>query len=205
MPKRFIKTLSGAGHHAYQCDLSRPDAVSHVLAAIERDLGPLYAGIHAAGEMPKQKQLNQLSVEEFRAELEHSLMPAFIFLSQCAAILKSHGDGLLIGITTAGVVTQRGTHARGAYSAVKFGQQGILVALREELAKSGVRVYSVAPGVMPGGLIAPPHGCFLISLRKRTPEKKLASADDVAAAVSSLIKSDNDQNSMTILIAPETE
>jgi len=201
----FLSSLPPAGCKAFACDLKSEQEAARAFEEIKRDMGPLYACIHAAGEMPRMKQLNQLTAEEFKQEIESSLMPSFNFLARGAAHLKERKEGVLVGITTAGVVTERNTKARGAYSPMKFALQGLLVALREELAQSGVRVYSVAPGVMPGGLNEKTPQAFLDMVRALIPNKELMTAQRVAQTVLQLVAEETARPEMTILLAPEAE
>lgn len=189
--------------HPYQCDLSNTGAVTATFDTLERELGPLYAGVHAAGSLPLPKQLSQLSSAELREQFDKDVFTGFAFLSECARRLKGHDTGVLVGITTAGVATSVNTKARGAYSPVKFALQGMLVALREELASSGIRVYSVAPGVMEGGLNKGTPKAFLDMVRALIPSKTLATVDDVALKVSGLLSEGNTETELTILVAPE--
>lgn len=204
--RTFLAQLPGSGHQAYQCDLEDSVAVGRVLDSVEKECGTPYACIHAAGTLPKRKQLHLSTVEDLREQFEVNVFGSFNFLSACAARLKSAGRGVLIGITTASVVSQTNTKARGAYSPMKFAVQGMLVALREELAPFSVRVYSVAPGVLPGGLNKDTPAAFLDMFKSKSPTKTLASASDVAEVVSSLCSGTSAHTSdLTVLVAPEAE
>lgn len=204
--RTIINNLPGSGHRAYFCDLGEASQVAQTISAIEKNQGPIHAAVHAAGAMPKNKRLINSTAEDLREQFEADTLPAFNFLSQCASRLKKRGRGILIGITTAGVVSAVNTRARGAYSPVKFAIQGILVALKEELAPHGVAVYSVAPGVMPGGLNSATPQAFLDIVKASGPSKTLASALDVANTVS-ILCSDNSPRptQLTFLVAPESE
>jgi len=199
-------SLPSPGCRVYQCDLTDAAAVERTIGTIEKELGSILVCVHAAGNPPKPKRLYESSLEDLREQFEPDVFGAFNFLATCARRLKEHRAGVLIGITTAAVATAANTHARGAYSPVKFAQQGMLAAFKEELSPSGIRVYSVAPGVMPGGLNRGTPQAFLDLVRERGPRKTLAQASDVAAEVSFLASDDSCRiTDLTILVAPETE
>ncbi len=203
---KFLAGLTGSGHRSYSCDLRDSSALSRVLDGIEQDYREVpYACIHAAGTLPKRAPLYRTSIEDLREQFETNVFGSFNFLSHCADALKRAGRGVLIGITTASVSTPVNTKARGAYSPMKFAQQGMLVALREELAPFSVRVYSVAPGVLPGGLNKDTPAAFLEMVRRGSPTGKLAEASDVAVVVSSLCSDRCEEKDLTMLVAPETE
>lgn len=199
-----LSALSSEGHRAFASDIGDATALSTVLDEIEHTMGPISACVHAAGVLPKPKQLHLSDTGDIEEQINASVIPAFNFLSLCSQRIKKNGGGVVVGITTAGVASGHNTKARGVYSLVKFAVQGILVALREELATHGVRVYSVAPGVLPGGLNKATPQAFLDIVREKTPHKKLATADDVAEKVSYLISdAAKDVTTLTHLVAPE--
>lgn len=203
--REILASLPGTGHEAYQSDITDTKSVARAIQAIEERQGPLYASIHAAGVMPMRKQLHLSSVQNLREQFEPNVFGSFNFLSTCALRLKEHGRGVIVGITTAGVATDTNTKARGAYSPMKFALQGMLVSFREELAPYHVRVYSVAPGVMPGGMNKDTPQAFLDMVKESSPTKTLAGAADVADIVSFLCSDKSvDLSDLTILIAPES-
>ncbi|MFA6601240.1 MAG: SDR family oxidoreductase [Candidatus Paceibacterota bacterium] len=199
-----LARLSGGGHRAYQCDFGDTRFTKEVLKRIEGEIGPIFAVIDASGSLPRPKQLSASSLEDVREQFEAGVFGSFNFLSNCVSRLKEHKEGVIVGITTAGVVTDRNTKARGAYSMVKYAVQGMLVAFREELAAYSIRVYSVAPGVMAGGLNKATPKAFLDMVREKIPSKKLATAEDVAEQVA-ILCSEASQNvkTLTVLVAPE--
>ncbi|MEK7608030.1 MAG: SDR family oxidoreductase [Patescibacteria group bacterium] len=202
---KLISEFHGTEHASYKCDLADAAGVTKTIERIEAEQGPIFAAVHAAGTMPMRKQLYLSTVEDLREQFEPNVFGSFNFLSACALHLAEHGDGVIVGITTAGVVTDLNTKARGAYSPMKFALQGMLVALREELLPHGVRVYSVAPGVMPGGMNAETPKAFLDMVRVSGPTKTLAEAKDVAGVVSFLCsESARELKDLTLLLAPES-
>jgi len=202
----MIQTLKGEGHHAYICNLEDADNVKQILELIEKEMGNIYACIHTAGVIPKPKQLHLSSVKDLQEQFEVNVFGSFNFLTNCANFIKEHKEGVIIGIATANVVTQNNTKARGAYSVVKFALQGMLVALKEELKAFNIRVYSIAPGVMEGGMNSSTPRAFIEIVRNSSPTKKLTSAKEIADKISFLCgNNSSDISELTFLLAPETE
>jgi len=149
--------------------------------------------------------LHLSSVEDLKEQCNVNIFGSFNLLSACALRLKEHKEGVIVGITTAAVVSQTNTRARGAYSLVKFALQGMLAAFKEELASYNVRVYSVAPGVMNGGMNHATPQAFIEMIKEKSPTKTLAQSTDVAAAISFLCSNDSIHlTNLTLLIAPES-
>ncbi len=201
-----LGSLVGKGHHAYKCDLQEREQVEDVIASIEKEMGEIYACVHAAGVIPKLKQLHLSSLEDLEEQFDVNIFGSFNFLSACALKLKAHQMGVIVGVTTANVVTNVNTKARGAYSVIKFALQGMLVALKEELNPSNVRVYSVAPGFMAGGMNSVIPKAFVEIVKNSSPSKTLTNASEVAEKISYLISDKaKDVDELTFLIAPETD
>ena len=201
-----LSSLVGGGHRAYKCDLRSRTDVDAVVGLIEKEMGPIYVCIHAAGVIPKLKQLHLSSLEDWEGQFETNIFGSFNFLSACALVLKEHKEGVVVGITTASVVTNINTKARGAYSVIKFALQGMLVALKEELAPSNVRVYSVAPGFMAGGMNSIMPKAFVEIVRSSSPTKTLTNASEVADKISYLCSDESlGITDLTFLLAPETK
>jgi NAD(P)-dependent dehydrogenase (short-subunit alcohol dehydrogenase family) len=201
-----LSTLKGEGHRAYHSDLRNSAEVNKTLELIEKEMGDIYACVHTAGVIPKLKQLHLSSVEDLEEQFDVNVFGSFNFLSACALKIKAHKQGVIVGITTANVVTNVNTKARGAYSVIKFALQGMLVAFKEELGSSNVRVYSVAPGVMPGGMNSVIPKAFVEIVRNSSPTKKLTNASEVADKVSYLCSNESSGvTDFTFLLAPETQ
>lgn len=201
----LLKALPGNGHRAYKCRLEDASAVEKVIEKIEGEQGPIYACIHTAATLPPPKQLHLSSRDDLEGYFNLNVFGAFNFISTCALRLKQHEAGVIAGITTAGVVSQLNTRARGIYSSSKFALQGMLVALKEELAPHHVRVYSIAPGVMPGGLNRDTPQAFLDMVKEKSPTKALAEAKDIASVVSFLCSDDSSHlTNLTLVVAPES-
>jgi 3-oxoacyl-[acyl-carrier protein] reductase len=203
---RVLSELSGTGHHAYACDISDKNSVAKTIDVIEEEMGNISVCVHTAGTKPKPKQLHLSSPDDLQEQFNVNVFGAFNFLSACALRMKERQKGVIIGITTAGVATSNNTKARGAYSVTKFALQGILTAFKEELSLFNIRVYSVAPGVMEGGMNRDTPKAFLEIVRHTSPSKTLANAKNVAEKISYLCSDKtNDIRELTFLIAPETD
>ncbi len=128
---RVIQSLTGHGHQAYQCNLADEAAVTKTFVKIETTQGIIAVAVYAAGSMPPGVKFYQASANYFTNYVLADIAGALHFLSQSGQILAKHGSGVLIGITTAAIVTTHNTRARGLYSPVKFAIQGMLAALHE--------------------------------------------------------------------------
>lgn len=181
-----LSELPGEGHCVYKCDLKNKVVVDNVLDAVENDMGRITIFIHAAGKKPKRKALIVSSIDDLKDQFENNIVPSFNFFTACAKRLKTQKDGILIGITTVGVIIPEATRSLGLYIPAKYAIQGMLVMLKEELALLGIRVYSIAPGFMYGGMNDDIPKAFVEIIKEKTTYKKLTTAVDVAEQISYL-------------------
>lgn len=198
-----LQKLTGTGHAAYACDLSNEKSVEEVIERIEKEQGLIFMAVHAAGKKPERKKLHQTTTEELRLQIDTNIVGSFNFLTTCGKKLKDRKEGLIIGITTIGVVVPEATRSLGAYIPAKYAVQGMLTMLRDELAPHNVSVYSIAPGFMPDGMNKDIPQAFIQMIESKTPDKQLANASMIASKIVELSKKNVNQESLTITIAPE--
>ncbi len=200
----FIKTLAGEGHRAYRCDMKNASEVAATLGLIEKEMGLPYACVHAAGLKPDRKSLLDTSADEMERQLETNLMGSFNVLSQCGKLLQKQKTGVLVGITTVGVISPQFGRGLGAYIPAKWALQGVLTMLKEELKSANVRVYSVAPGFMSGGMNSDIPAAFKEMARLKNPSKKTTSDLDIAEKISYLCSdAAQDEQILTHVVAEE--
>ncbi len=102
-----------------------------------------------------------------------------------APAMKAGGGGSVINIASvAGIRASRSA----AYTTSKWALRGLSRVAAVEFASSGIRVNTICPGVVPTELNAGQP--YLELATKRTPLRRLASADDVAKAALFLASDD---------------
>jgi 3-oxoacyl-[acyl-carrier protein] reductase len=199
----ILNSFTGDTHRAYACDLQDEHAVITTLEMIEKEQGAIYGCVHTAAGKPLRKKFVDTPNEDFDKQVNATLRTSFNLLRHIGKRLQLHNEGVIIAITTAGVVVPQATVSLGAYTAAKYGVQGILTMLKEELRTSGVRVHSVAPGFMSGGMNSDIPLAFVEMITQKSPTKTLASSEMVALKVLALCTSHDE--TLTHLLAPEYE
>lgn len=200
----IIASLPGTSHRAYKCDIHNEQEVATTIESIEKDMGKIFACVHTAGTKPIRKTLIATSSKELEDALHTHTLGAFALLSLCAKKLKEHKHGVIVGVTTVGVVIPEATHSLGGYIPAKYALQGMLTMFKEELKNSGVRVYSVAPGFMEGGMNSDIPKAFVEMIRTKSKTKQLTTAEDVAEKIAYLCSDTaNNDNTLTHVVALE--
>jgi len=124
-------------------DVTRPeDAKAAVTAARERfgrvdvlvnNAGNFYAGF-----------FEEIPPEDFRAQIETNLFGPVNVTRAMLPVLRAQRSGLIVTISSTGGIT--GQAFVSAYSAAKFGVEGWMESLAQEIAPFGIRTMLVEPG-----------------------------------------------------------
>ena len=145
----------GEGNARYfRTDVSDEAVVVANVAAAKDFLGGLNAAINCAGILGAGRVLGKdgpMPLSQFQATVMVNLVGSFN-VAKAAAALMQHNDAGEDGergviVNTASVAAYEGQIGQAAYSASKGGVVGMTLPLARELARFGIRVMTVAPGV----------------------------------------------------------
>ena len=164
---------------ALPCDVTDDIAVDQALATLGAvpDLLVNNAGIVKFGH------LLDISVADFRRVLDVDLVGAYIVARAVGRGMRERGSGSIINISSINAITPSlGTNA---YAAAKGGLVVLTKLLALELGPHGVRVNSVSPGFVDGGMsTAVFANTKTRELRTHAvPLRRLGSVEDIAHAV----------------------
>ena len=164
---------------ALPCDVTDELAVDAALASLGAtpDLLVNNAGIVKFGH------LVDMSVKDFRRVLEVDLVGVYILSRAVGLMMRARGQGNIVNISSINAITPSlGTNA---YTAAKGGLVTMTKLLALELGPHGVRVNSVSPGFVDGGMstavFANPRTRDIRT--KAVPLRRLGSTEDIAQAV----------------------
>lgn len=138
-----LEATAGAGGLALACDVRDPAAVKAAAAQALEAFGPPVAVVPAAGLLAVAP-LEELDPAAFRETVETNLLGTFHLFQAFLPAMKAAGKGRLVPILS--VAATRGFPTWSAYCASKWGVRGLVAALREELAGSGVTITAIYPG-----------------------------------------------------------
>lgn len=132
-----------AGGLALACDVRDAAAVAAAAAAVEERWGAAEVVVPAAGTA-LIRPFQELSPADFAATVDTNLTGAFLLLRALLPAMRRRGHGWIFAVLS--VAARRAFPGWAAYCASKWGLDGLLAALRAELAGSGVRVTGIYPG-----------------------------------------------------------
>lgn len=185
------KTQPAVGVHLIAADVTSEAEIADALATIDHDAAPLRLVVNCAGIAPARRILSSKGSHEldvFRRTIEVNLVGTFNVLNQVAAVIAQqsadeNGQRGLV-INTASVAAFEGQIGQIAYSASKGGVVGMTVPAARDLARNGIRVNTIAPGIVKTPLLAALGPEVNASLAAGVPfPQRLARPDEFAQLV----------------------
>jgi NAD(P)-dependent dehydrogenase (short-subunit alcohol dehydrogenase family) len=180
------------------CDVTSSESVAAAIATIGPDDAPLRIVVNCAGIAPAQRILSSKGVHPldlFSKTLEVNVVGTFNVLRLAAErIAESEPDaegqrGLIVN--TASVAAYEGQIGQIAYSASKGAVVGMTLPAARDLARYGIRVNTIAPGIVDTPLLAALGPAANESLAAGVPfPKRLARPDEFAQLVVLLAQHD---------------
>ena len=146
--------LGGPAHATFvRCDVSQ-DADGRAAVAQAQAIGPLFGLVNCAGIAPAAKTVGKEGahpLEVFTKTVTVNLIGSFNMIRLAAEAMCSNqpeptGErGVLI--STASVAAYDGQIGQAAYAASKGGVVGMTLPIARDLARNGIRVMTIAPGI----------------------------------------------------------
>jgi len=149
-----VAELGEANAHYFRTDVTDEAGVEANVAAAKDFLGGLNATINCAGILGAGRVLGRdaaMPLKNFAGTVGVNLIGSFN-VSKAAAALMQHNEAGDDGergviVNTASVAAYEGQIGQAAYSASKGGVVGMTLPMARELARFGIRVMTVAPGI----------------------------------------------------------
>ena len=185
--KDSVRLIAETGGEALPLELNVTDeaSVQAAVAEILAEQGRIDILVNNAG-ISRPAMLHKMTDEEWQSVLDVNLTGLFRTIRAVSGSMKEHGGAIVNVSSLAG---RRGSIGQINYAAAKAGVLGLTMSAALELARYGVRVNAVAPGVVETDMTR------TILTDERFREKYLAdiplgrigSPDDIADAVVYLV------------------
>jgi NAD(P)-dependent dehydrogenase (short-subunit alcohol dehydrogenase family) len=181
----------------FAADVTEPEQVQAAVDAAAGE-GPLRVVVNCAGIGPSARILSKKGPHDlalFRKVIEVNLIGTFNVVTLAAqAIAKTEADdqgqrGVVVN--TASIAAFDGQIGQVAYAASKGGVVGLNLPAARDLASSGIRVLTIAPGIIDTPMLATVSEEFRQALADGIPfPKRLGRAEEYASLVLSIIAQD---------------
>ncbi len=152
----------GSSSRFISCDVSNPDDVSAAVSGAAEAFGALHVLINAAGVATAQRVVSRdgtmFDLDTFKFTIGVNLIGMFDVIRNTAAVMAANDPsetgerGVIINV--ASIAAFEGQVGQAAYSASKGGIVGMTLPIARDLGGAGIRVVTVAPGIMDTPLLA---------------------------------------------------
>jgi NAD(P)-dependent dehydrogenase (short-subunit alcohol dehydrogenase family) len=149
------------GGMALKCDVSSADDAESAVAEAARQLGEPRILVNCAGIAIALKTVGKDGahpLDMFRKVVEVNLIGTFnmirLVAARTGALKPLSGDERGVIVNTASVAAFDGQIGQAAYSASKGGVVGMTLPVARDLARSGIRVMTIAPGIFRTPMLA---------------------------------------------------
>lgn len=181
---------------AYVADIADEQQASVAVAAARTDFGQLHGLINCAGIAPGEKILGRNgphALASFDRALRVNLLGSFNMLRLVSAAMaegEANGQGERgVIINTASVAAYDGQIGQAAYAASKGGIVSMTLPAARELARHGIRVMTIAPGIFETPMMAGMTQEVRDSLARDVPfPPRLGLPEEYAALVRHIIE-----------------
>jgi 3-oxoacyl-[acyl-carrier protein] reductase len=186
-----------------RCDVSDDTSARAMVAACEREFGRLDVVVNAAGttHFAPADDLEAITPEMWDRIFDVNVRGTFLVTRAAAPLLRRSGDGAVVNL--ASIAGLRPAAQVIPYAASKAAVVNMTVAFARILAPQ-VRVNAVAPGWMQGrwmqAALGDQYDRLMQRRAERTPLARVATPEDVAQTVVSLIAHNDFVTGQTVVI-----
>jgi NAD(P)-dependent dehydrogenase (short-subunit alcohol dehydrogenase family) len=188
----------GAAVRFARTDVTSEADVQQALAHARESFGDLHGAVNAAGIGTAEKVLGKNGphpLELFERTVRINLVGTFNVIRLAAAAMAA-GEPAETGergviVNTASVAAFDGQIGQAAYAASKGGIVALTLPVARELARSGIRVMTIAPGIFDTPLLAGLPEPARLSLGQQVPfPSRLGRPDEYAALVRHVVENE---------------
>jgi NAD(P)-dependent dehydrogenase (short-subunit alcohol dehydrogenase family) len=175
--EELARCAKSDGISTYQCDVTDALSVEQALESVMAEYSLIDINVNCAGIAPAARIVGRdgaMPLAEFERVIQVNLVGTFNVMRLVAACMQERdpvADDANRGviINTASVAAYEGQLGQAAYSASKGGVVAMTLPAAREFARWGVRVMTIAPGVMDTPMMAAMPEKVQASLRETIP------------------------------------
>jgi 3-oxoacyl-[acyl-carrier protein] reductase len=134
-----------AGATGVRCDVTNEDDVRNLTESTVDQHGGLHVFVNNAG-ITRDKTLRKMTSDQFRSVVDVHLYGAWLGTKYAAEAMRPNRRGAIVNISS--ISGKVGMFGQTNYSAAKAGMVGLTKACAKELARDGIRVNAIQPGLI---------------------------------------------------------
>lgn len=179
----------------YEADVTSEEEVVQAFAHIIEDFGRINVLINNAGILDDGLLVNEsndvltkMPLEQFQTVMDVNVTGSFLCGREAAEkMIKTGSQGVIINISS---VARAGTLGQTNYAASKAAVATMAVGWSKELAKYGIRVAAIAPGLIDTPLTDQLKPEVLEKMKASAPLERVGEPEEVAHTVKYIIEND---------------
>ncbi len=160
-------------------ELTNPADVAESFAKVKEAFGKIDILANNAG-ISQSASIYDYTEEEIDKILNLNVKAVIVCSQAAARIMREQKSGVIIN--TSSMVSLYGQPSGCGYPASKFAVNGLTKSLARELAKDGIRVNAVAPGVTRTDMVARLPEAMIQPMVARIPLGRIGESEDIANA-----------------------
>ncbi|HEX7418897.1 MAG TPA: 3-oxoacyl-ACP reductase FabG [Thermoanaerobaculia bacterium] len=172
---------------AYEADVRDAARAKAVVETIVTNFGSLDALINNAG-IRRDALLYNMAESDWRDVIETNLHGAFSLTKVVVPVMLQQRSGAIVNVTSLSGL--HGVAGQTNYSAAKGAIVAMTRSLAREVARSGIRVNCVAPGLVDTDMTAGLDPEVRKEMIRQVPMRRMIRADEVAGAIAFLLSDD---------------
>src|SRR6266508_4885718 len=172
---------------AYPGDIRDDERNRAIVEDVVAHFGALDALVNNAG-IRRDALMFNMSTEQWDEVLNTNLRGAFSMTHAAIPVMLRQRHGVIVNV--ASVSGLRGVVGQANYAAAKGGLIAMTRSLAREVARSGVRINCVAPGLVETDMISGLDADVKRNMIHEIPMRRAIRADEVAAGIAFLISDD---------------
>ena len=185
----------GVEARSYLCNVANEEQVEHMVAQVAADFGAIHGLINNAGILRdgllikvKDGEMSKMSLAQWQAVIDVNLTGTFLCGREGAALMAKGGQGgVIINISS---IARAGNMGQSNYAASKAGVASLVVTWGRELARHGIRVMGIAPGVFATDMTAAMKPEAMARMQQAIPVGALGQGEQLAQTVQFILAND---------------
>ena len=165
--------------HAGGCDVTDEAAVESLVDACAAEFGSVDIMVNNAS-ITRDATMAKMALSDFRKVLDVHLTGAWLGTRAAGRIMREQRHGSIVNISS--ISGKVGNFGQTNYSAAKAGMVGLTKASAKELAKFGVRVNAIQPGLIRTAMTAAMPEQVLAQKMAEIPLLRIGEPRDIANA-----------------------
>lgn len=181
------KELSQKGYkiEIYKADVSKSEQAQRLVSFAKKTYGEIDILVNNAG-IDKWQLFTDITDQDWDNMIQNNLNSVFYMTREVVKDMINKKSGCIINISSIWGIT--GASCEVAYSVTKAGIDGLTKSLAKELAPSGIRVNSIAPGFIMTDMNKGFSKEELEQIKEEIPLGKIGKPEDIAKCVKWLVE-----------------